>query len=64
MTLTEYMTLYHKTDGGIAEKTGYSRTHINRVRRGISRPSWSLVSAIQKATKNKVEPGDWHGQEL
>jgi len=27
MTLTEYMTLYRKTDGWIAEKTGYSDAH-------------------------------------
>ena len=59
MTLTEYMTLYRKTDSWIAEKVGYDRSHINRIRRGAALPSVRLIRLIADATKNKVTFQDW-----
>lgn len=59
MTLTEYMKLYRKTDSWIAEKVGYDRSHINRIRRGAASPSVRLIRLIADATKNKVTFQDW-----
>lgn len=62
MTLSEYLDK-HKADGvseaTLAAAVGVDRSQINRLKRGVGRPSWDLLVRIKEATGDAVTPNDF-----
>jgi predicted transcriptional regulator len=54
MQLDEWMSINGLSDGAMANLVRADRATINRVRRGITRPSWQLAARIKAATKGAV----------
>lgn len=63
MTLSEYLKQSKESDGAFALRVNLSQSQINRLRRGVSRPSWAAIEAIAKETGNKVTANDWANAE-
>lgn len=59
MTLSDYLDEKGETDAAFAMRTKLSQPQINRLRRGVAKPSWDTIVAIEKATEGKVKPNDW-----
>lgn len=62
MTLDQYLTKTGETDAAFAGRAGLSQTQINRLKRGISSPSFETIKKIAKASKGKVKFADWAEQ--
>jgi len=62
MTLDQYLTKTGETDAAFASRAGLSQTQINRLKRGISSPSFETIKKIAKASKGKVKFADWAEQ--
>lgn len=59
MTLAEYLSSKRLTDEAFASIVNLSQSQISRIKRGISRPSWSAVEAIERATGGEVSASDF-----
>lgn len=58
MKLIEYMADASISDDEMASKAGCSRTQINRIKRGVCEPSFSLALTIERLTNGKVTPSE------
>ena len=61
MKLSQYLEAVALTDTAFAAKVGMSQSQISRLRRGLSKPSWDAVAAIERATGGKVKAADFAG---
>lgn len=59
MRLAQYLTDQNLTDEAFAALVGVSQSQISRLKRGISRPSWETVAAIERATGGAVTISDF-----
>lgn len=59
MRLNQYLSNRKLTDAAFAALVGMSQSQVNRLRRGLSQPSWDTVAAIEKATAGKVSASDF-----
>lgn len=59
MTLAEYLSSKRITDEAFASMVNLSQSQISRIKRGISRPSWSALAAIERATGGEVSASDF-----
>lgn len=59
MRLSAWMKKNKVGDEALATKTGVDRVTINRVKRGIHRPSWGLMITLAKVTNKQVRPNDF-----
>lgn len=59
MKLSKYLTDNDITDAAFAARVGLSQSHVSRLKRGVSMPSWDAVAAIEKATKGAVKADDF-----
>jgi transcriptional regulator with XRE-family HTH domain len=62
MTLSEFIKTSGQSEQQFAKLTGMSHSQINRLRRGVSRPSMDSINAIFKASDGQVSPADWFDQ--
>lgn len=62
MTLDQYLTKTGETDAAFAGRAGLSQTQINRLKRGVSSPSFASIKKIAKASGGKVKFADWAEQ--
>lgn len=63
MTLAEYLKETKESDAAFGARAQLSQSQVNRLRRGASRPSWSAIDSIAKATGDKVTANDWAAAE-
>ena len=61
MKLGEYLSLNKMTDEAFASLVGMSQSQISRLRRGLSRPSWESLAAIERVTTGMVTASDFMG---
>ena len=59
MKLDQYLSATKMTDAAFAAVVGMSQSQVNRLRRGLSRPSWDAVATIERATEGKVRASDF-----
>ncbi|TPN44425.1 helix-turn-helix transcriptional regulator [Mesorhizobium sp. B1-1-4] len=59
MKLAQYLSDHEMTDEAFAATVGMSQSQISRIKRGISRPSWDSVAAIERATGGQVTASDF-----
>ncbi|WP_181166233.1 helix-turn-helix transcriptional regulator [Mesorhizobium sp. B2-6-7] len=59
MKLAQYISDHEMTDEAFAVTVGMSQSQISRIKRGISRPSWDSVAAIERATGGQVTASDF-----
>lgn len=59
MTLADYLKQTKESDAAFAFRAELSQSQVNRLRRGMSRPSWATIDLIAKATSKKVTANDW-----
>lgn len=59
MQLSEWMADHGMTDARMGELIGIDRTAINRLRRGLTRPSWPVMDRIKDATHGAVTADDF-----
>jgi hypothetical protein len=59
MQLSDYMTREKLRDGEFARRIGRSRVTVNRIRRGLVRPSWDTIKQIRAATNGEVTADDF-----
>ena len=59
MTLDTYLAKSEMTEAAFGEKAGLTQPTINKLRRGLSRPSLRAMRAIEAASSGKVRPNDW-----
>lgn len=59
MKLSAYLSDKNLTDDAFAAIVGMSQSQISRLKRGISRPSWETVAAIERATGGLVTAADF-----
>lgn len=59
MKLALYLSEEEMTDEAFGAKVGLSQSQISRIKRGISRPSWDTVAAIERETGGKVTASDF-----
>jgi len=59
MKLADYLSSRGLTDEAFASLVGMSQSQISRIKRGISRPSWSAVEVIERATGGEVSASDF-----
>ena len=59
MTLSEYMKQEGLRDAELAELCGRDRTRINRIRRGIAKPSLELLVRLERVTQGQVTAADF-----
>ena len=58
MRLSEYLSRAAETYGAFAARTGITTASVSRIARGIQRPNWDTIAAIEKATSGKVTAND------
>lgn len=63
MTLEQYLSETGETDAAFGARVGLSQSHVSRLRRLASRPSWSAIYAILEATGGRVTETDWRKRE-
>lgn len=63
MKLAEYLSTEGLTDEAFGTKVGMSQSQISRIKRGISRPSWDNLAAIERATGGAVLAADFVSQQ-
>jgi len=59
MKLAEWLKAKKLTDAEFGEMVDRDRATINRIKRGINKPSFPLIIVIERVTKNKVRFKDW-----
>lgn len=59
MKLDQYLSARKLTDAAFAAIVGMSQSQVNRLRRGLSQPSWETVAVIERATDGKVRASDF-----
>lgn len=59
MKLDQYLSARKLTDAAFAAIVGMSQSQVNRLRRGLSQPSWETVAVIERATDGKVCASDF-----
>lgn len=59
MTLDQYLNTKGMTDAAFAAVVGISQSQVNRLRRGLSQPSWGTLETIERATGGKVAASDF-----
>lgn len=59
MKLDVWMSITSTSDEMLALSLGIDRSHANRLRRGVKRPSTELMGKIAEATKGAVTPNDF-----
>lgn len=59
MTLGTYLSANKMTDEAFAALVGMSQSQISRLRRGLSKPSWESLAAIERATGGVVTAADF-----
>lgn len=52
-----------ESDAAFGARVNLSQSQVNRLRRGMSRPSWSAIDSIAKATGDKVTVKDWAAEQ-
>jgi hypothetical protein len=63
MTLAEYLKHTKESDAAFGVRAHLSQSQVNRLRRGNSRPSWTAIDSIARATGDKVTANDWAAAE-
>lgn len=59
MNLGRYLSDNNLTDAAFAGLVGMSQSQINRLRRGLSQPSWETVALIERVTNGEVSASDF-----
>lgn len=59
MKLADYLAEQNLTLEAFGALCGRSTATISRLSRGLHRPDWDTMTAIEKATSGKVQPNDW-----
>lgn len=59
MTLRQYLKMRGFTQAEFAEAIGSHQVNVNRLVNGNRRPSWSMISRIEKATDGLVNVNSW-----
>lgn len=59
MKLDQYLSTKKMTDAAFAALVGMSQSQVNRLRRGLSQPSWDTAATIEHATGGKVSASDF-----
>ncbi|RMF02468.1 MAG: XRE family transcriptional regulator [Alphaproteobacteria bacterium] len=59
MNLAEYMRRNGINDEQLAARVGRARTTVMRWRRGVTRPDWAAVAALERATGGAVTASDF-----
>jgi transcriptional regulator with XRE-family HTH domain len=62
MRLDKYLTVNGIKEATFGAEIGVSQGQVNRLRRGLSMPSWETLAAIEKATKSKVTAKDFQAE--
>jgi hypothetical protein len=63
MQLAAYMARNNIRDGEFARLIGRSRVTVNRLRRGLVRPSWDTIKEIRAVTNGEVTADDFEPAE-
>lgn len=63
MRLDEYLSAERMTEAEFGAQIKLSQAQVNRIRRGESWPSRSVIERIAKVTKNRVTANDFVGLE-
>ncbi|MDI6026749.1 helix-turn-helix transcriptional regulator [Corticibacterium sp. UT-5YL-CI-8] len=63
MKLTKYLSDNALTDEAFGRLVGKSQSQINRIKRGVSKPSLDLANLITKVTGGKVSPASFFTQD-
>ena len=59
MKLAEYLSQEKLTDEAFGALVGMSQSQISRIKRGVSRPSWETLAAIERVTDGSVRAADF-----
>lgn len=59
MRLSEFMRERQLSDEVVADAIGRSRVSVSRYRRGLVRPDWNTIEALDAFTRGKVSVADW-----
>lgn len=59
MKLAEYLSQEKLTDEAFGALVGMSQSQISRIKRGVSRPSWENLAAIERVTGSSVTAADF-----
>jgi transcriptional regulator with XRE-family HTH domain len=59
MKLAEFLNTEKLTDEAFGALVGMSQSQISRIKRGVSRPSWESLAAIERVTDGKVRAADF-----
>jgi plasmid maintenance system antidote protein VapI len=62
-TLDAYMRKHGISDGEMAERVGRDRTRVNRIRRGLERPSLEMAVRLERVTGGAVMPSHFFDDE-
>lgn len=61
MKLREWLRAHDIKPVAFAAQVGRSPSTISRLLRGLTRPDWETMTAIEHATNGAVTPNDWKG---
>lgn len=59
MKLADYLAEQKLTLEAFGALCGRSTATISRLSRGLHKPDWDTMEAVEKATGGKVQPNDW-----
>jgi transcriptional regulator with XRE-family HTH domain len=59
MKLADYLAEQKLTLEAFGALCGRSTATISRLSRGLHKPDWPTIEAVEKATGGKVQPNDW-----
>jgi transcriptional regulator with XRE-family HTH domain len=59
MNLNQYLDETSETDAAFGARAGLSQSQINRLKRGVSQPSFDAIKKIAAASDGKVAFADW-----
>lgn len=62
MKLSDYLSANGLTLAAFAAKSGLSVPTVSRLRRGLNRPDWKTLDAINEATDGQVTANDFYAQ--
>lgn len=62
MKLCDYLSANGMTLAAFAAKSGLSVPTVSRLRRGLNRPDWKTLDAINEATGGQVTANDFYAQ--
>lgn len=63
MRLAEFLKAHDLTATAFAERIGRSTATVSRLARGIQRPDWSTIEAIDTATGGQVTANDFRSMD-